>query len=258
MNIVNTNFLLSCIRYFKLELEAKGAISRLDLPPFLSGYLDRSSDTSMFSPHQQRTYTTAHLSGGGWYLDCTISYTHPSELEFRKSLDGKGVVVLDVDEFAGMTDKQRRRAIARRETGDRKKEARLEVLLNAKEKKDAERVAKLAEKEKEKEEKTRAKGKKKVDDGGQIPLSDTVDQGSGMQGASKGGVKRKSPFSQLTEDVITAGTQAITIEDDDFAKTEDLILNMSIDEVVEDSTTETPTEYNDIMDFLKKVMYFDC
>jgi len=38
-------------------------------------------------------------------------------------LDGKGAIDLDVNEFVGMMDKQRRKAIVRREANDKKKEA---------------------------------------------------------------------------------------------------------------------------------------
>ena len=82
-------------------------MASLDLPPFLSSYLDRTSATCMFTAHQLRTYTTAHLSGGGWYLDCSLDFTPASEVQLRRSLDGKGVVDLDIDEFAGLDDKAR-------------------------------------------------------------------------------------------------------------------------------------------------------
>ena len=56
----------------------------------------------MFTAHQLRTYTTAHLSGGGWYLDYTLEFTPPSEVQLRRSLDGKGILDLDIDEFVGL------------------------------------------------------------------------------------------------------------------------------------------------------------
>ena len=94
-------------RYFKFELEGKGAIASLDLPAFLSSYLDRTSVACMFTAHQLWTYTIAHLSGGGWYLDCSLEFTPPSEVQLKRSLDGKEVVDLDIDEFAGLDEKAR-------------------------------------------------------------------------------------------------------------------------------------------------------
>ena len=77
----------------------------------------------MFTTQQLRTYTTAHLSGGGWYLDCTLEFTPLSEVQLRRSLDGKGVLDLDINKFAGLDDKARQKAITRRDLLDKKKEA---------------------------------------------------------------------------------------------------------------------------------------
>jgi len=81
-------------------------------------------------------------------------------------LEGKDIVDLKVDKFSSMTNRQRRKAIAKIEANDQKKEAWFQILLCANEKKEVERLAKLVEKEKEKEENAKAKGKKKANDGG--------------------------------------------------------------------------------------------
>jgi len=94
-------------------------------------------------------------------------------------------------------------------------------------------VAKLAENEKEREEKEKAKGKNKVDNGGQVEASDTIDQDFVMQGKFEGGVKKKANLLVLTKDVITHGTQAIVLGDKDVIRTKDLILNISVDDLVE-------------------------
>jgi len=60
----------------------------------------------MYSPSQLCTFPTAHFSGGGWYLDCIISFTYPSEVDFHNSLEGLDAIDLDVDEFSGITDRQ--------------------------------------------------------------------------------------------------------------------------------------------------------
>jgi len=90
-----------------------------------------------------------------------------SEVEFRKSFERLGAIDLDVEEFIGLTNRQKRRAIARRETNDRKKEAREKIIFNAKEKRKADQIAKLVE-EQERVEKAKSKGKKKVDDKAQF------------------------------------------------------------------------------------------
>ena len=85
---------------------------------------------------------------------------------------------MEVDDFAGLMDAQRAKAIAKRENSDRKKTARLQIALVNKQKKESDHLAKLEEKEKEKqkeEEKAKAKGKK-VDDGNVVvPTSSTAD-----------------------------------------------------------------------------------
>ena len=172
--VVHPNFCLPC-RYFKFELEGKGAIASLDLPPFLSSYLDRTSTAYMFTAHQLRTYTTTHLSGGGWYLDCTLEFTPPSEVQLRRSLDGKGVVDLDIDKFAGLDERTRQKAIARRELLDKKKEARVQVTLENKEKKASILAQKKVAKEKEEKGKGKAKAKKKEEGGAEVVPSSTTD-----------------------------------------------------------------------------------
>jgi len=86
---------------------------------------------------------------------------------------------MEVDEYAGLTEDQRKKAIAKRGNADRKKVIHLQVVLENKERKEAEHVAKLEEKEKEKqkekEEKANAKGKKKEEGAAVILMSSTID-----------------------------------------------------------------------------------
>ena len=137
---------------------------------------------------------------------------------------------LDIDEFAGLDDKARQKAIARRDFLDKKKEAWLQVQLKNKEKKASDLADKKVAKEKEDKGKGKGKGKKKDEAGGEMVPSSTRDASSQMQS----GVKRKATLSQLTEEVITHVTQAMVITEDDVAKTEDLILNISIEDLAKD------------------------
>ena len=199
-------------------------------------------------------------------MDCTLEFIPPSEVQLRRSLDGKGVVDLDIDEFAGLDDKARQKAIARRDFLDKKKEARVQVTLQNKEKKASvlaqKKVAKekkasvLAQKKvaKEKEGQGKGKGKaKKKDEGGaEVVPSCTTDGASQMPSA----VKRKATLSQLTEEVITHVTQAMVIAEDDLAKTEDLILNISIEDLVNDMSVDSPMWYKEVLEFMKKVLLY--
>ena len=69
-------------------------------------------------------------------------------------------------------------------------------------------------------------------------------------------VKRKATLSQLTEEVITNVTQAMVIAEDDLAKTEDLIFNISIEDLVNDMAKDSPMWYNEVLEFMKKVLLY--
>ena len=245
-------------RYFKFELLGKGAIQRADLPPFLSVFLDRTSSSCMYTANQLRTFTTAHLNSGGWYIDCPISYTHPSELQLRNSLEGIGAVDLHVDEFAGLTDEQKSRAIAKRDHADRKKAARLQQALDNKAKRESERLAKQEEKEKEKqkekEEKAKAKEKKVEGEDPAVPTASAVDQSSQLVEGSQSGMKRKAVLPEWTETMVTQGTRVVEIDDDNVT-IEELILNVSIVDVMENGGRSAPNAYVEVMDFIKKVCW---
>ena len=107
-------------------------------------------------------------------------------------------------------------------------------------------------KEKEEKGKGKGKGKKKDEAGAEMVPSSTADGGSQMPSA----VKRKATLSQLTKEVITHVTQAMVIAEDDVAKTEDLILNISIEDLVNDMVEDNPMWYNEVLQFMKKVLLY--
>src|ERR1700737_4422593 len=90
--------------YFKYELLAKGAISKDDLPVFLNTWLDRSNSACMFSALQQRTWTSSHLTGGAWYLDCALSFTPSFETELRKSREAVGESGIEMVDLQAIED----------------------------------------------------------------------------------------------------------------------------------------------------------
>jgi hypothetical protein len=59
----------------------------------------------MFSANQQRTWSTSHLTGGGWYLDCAPSFTPSFELELRDAVGESGVEMVDLQ---GIEDEHER------------------------------------------------------------------------------------------------------------------------------------------------------
>jgi hypothetical protein len=76
-----------------------------------------------------------------------------------------------------------------------------------------------------------------------------------MQGGFYIGMKRKAVLPDFTEDVVTQGIDVIDIGDDDNVTSEELVLNFSIEDVVENEITEGPNCYTEVLDFLKKVKY---
>jgi hypothetical protein len=102
---------MSC-RYFKQELLPKHGIAKKDLPPFLHTWLDRSSPDCMFSPGQLRTWTSAHLCGIAWYLECGPQHVPALEVDKFKSLEAAGGEVLEDESLAGLDDKVRDKLIA--------------------------------------------------------------------------------------------------------------------------------------------------
>ena len=163
---------------------------------------------------------------------------------------------MDVDDFAGLTDEQRAKAIAKRDNSDRTKTTRLQIALENKQKKEAERLAKLEvkekEKQKEKEEKAKAKGKKIGDGNVVVPTSSTADQSLHLVEGSQSGMKRKAVLPEWTEDMVTQGTQVITVDDEDV-NSEELILNVSIVDMMDNLEMPPPNAYVEVMDFIRKV-----
>jgi len=53
--------------------------------------------------------------------------------------------------------------------------------------------------------------------------------------------------------VITHVSQAFALTEDEFMKFEDLILNISIEDLVDNMEVMMPTWYKEVLDFLKQV-----
>ena len=110
----------------------------------------------MFSALQQRTWTTSHLTGGAWYLDCAPSFTPPFETELRKSREVVGECGIEILDLQGIEDEnERSKAIKRRIDEDIKKALRV---------KEAEERADQKEREKQQKslEKSTKKGKRNM------------------------------------------------------------------------------------------------
>ena len=126
---------------------AKGAISKEDLPVFLTTWLDRSNSACMFSPLQQRTWTSSDLTGGAWYLDCAPSFTPSFETELRKSREAVGESGIEMVDLQSIEDEnERAKAMKRRIEEDRKKALRVKEAEERADQKEREKLQKSLEK----------------------------------------------------------------------------------------------------------------
>ena len=235
-------------RYFKYELLAKGAISKEDLPVFLTTWLDRSNSACMFSALQQRTWTTSHLTGGAWYLDCAPSFTPSFETELKKSREAVGESGIEMVDLQGIEDEnERAKAMKRRIEEDRKKALRVKEAEERADQKEREKLQKSLEK-------STKKGKKRMnpplEPEGKSPVapSPTYESGSHAPTFSRG-TKRDSSYEQLSQIPI------LTLGEELEIHIEELILNSSLEDVLGSDTEEFTPSYNELKRFMLKVMF---
>ena len=203
----------------------------------------------MFSASQQRTWTTSHLNGGGWYLDCAPSFTPPFETELRKSREDVGESGIEMLDLQCIEDEnERAKAMKRRIEEDRKKALRV---------KEAEERADQKEREKQQKslEKSTKKGRKKMnpppEPEGKSPVapSPTYESGSHAPTFSRG-TKRDSSYEQLSQIPILTTGEELEIQLDE------LILNFSMEAVLSGDTGEFTPTYNELKRFMLKVLPF--
>jgi len=203
----------------------------------------------MFSALQQRTWSTAHLAAGAWYLECIPSYTPSFEIELRKSREAIGESGIEMVDLAGIEDEtERAKAIKRRIEEDRKKALKVKEAEEKAQQKELERQQKASEK------KASRKGKRKVstpgEDQGKSPQapSPTRDSGSQVRTISTRGTRRDSTFELLTQVPVLDCTE------EDNHSIGEFILNSSMDLIL-GGESEVPTPaYYELVDFLSKVL----
>jgi hypothetical protein len=235
-------------RYFTQELFPKRGIAKEDLPPFLQTWLDRSSSDFMFSPGQLKTWTTAHLRGVAWYLECGPQHVLELEVDKFKSLEAVGGVVAEDEALAGLDDKTCEKLIAQdklkaEKVKDALEKTRLKEVERKKKQDDkakekAEKGKEKAEKGKEKPEKGKDKteeGKEKIEKGKdkktnvQDEVTSTVlDEVLQPKSASNRGTKRDSSHLSATEERLILGPVVVDLGDDDEVPVDELIINSSL------------------------------
>jgi hypothetical protein len=113
----------------------------------------------MFSPSQLRSWTSAHLHGVAWYLECGPQHVPALEKEQFNSLEVVGGVVAEDEALASLDDKTHEKLIAQ----DKLKAEKVKDALEKTCLKEVERKKKQDDKAKEKAEKGNEKTKKGKD-----------------------------------------------------------------------------------------------
>lgn len=67
------NLCVWMIRYITREMVMAKAIEKRDVPMFLSGWIDKSSENCMFDGLLLKMWKLNHLKSGAWYLECPCS-----------------------------------------------------------------------------------------------------------------------------------------------------------------------------------------
>ena len=200
----------------------------------------------MFSANQQRTWSTCHLTGGGWYLDCAPSFTPSFETELRKSREAVGESGVEMVDLQGIEDEnERAKALSRRIEEDRRKALRVKEAEEKAAQKDMEKLQRSLEK-------SNMRGKKKVtphsEPEGKSLVSPTPTNDSRSQAQSfSRGTKRDSSYDQLSP-VFNLGEET-------ESQIDELILNASMKEVLGGSSDDFTSYYKDLKSFMIKVCF---
>lgn len=237
-------------RYFKYELLPKGAISKEDLPIFLSSWVDRSNASCMFLALQQRTWSSSHLTAGAWYLDCMPSSIPAFEIELKKSREAVGESGVEMIDLIGIEDEvERAKALKRRIEEDRKKAQKVKEAEEKAEQKELERQQKALQKTSKKGKRKRTPGEK--DGKGPATQSPTFDSGSQAQTYSTRGTKRDSSYELLTQvpilDLAEGGECSIN----------EWIVNRSLFDVLGGDTPSLAPEFDKLKSFMLKVLCYN-
>jgi hypothetical protein len=226
----------------------KGAISKDDLPVFLTTWVDRSNSAYMFSAQQQRTWTSSHLAGGAWYLDCAAGFTPVFETDLRKSREDVGDNGIEMLDLQSIEDEnERAKAMKRRIEEDRKKALRVKEAEERADQKEREKLQKSLEKPSK-------KGKRKMnpppEPEGKSPVapSPTYESGSHAPTFSRG-TKRDSSYEQLSQIPILTPGKELEIQLDE------LILNSSMEDILGGDSGEFTPSYNELKRFMLKVLH---
>lgn len=212
----------------------------------------------MFSTLQLRTWTTAHLNTGAWYLDCVTTFTPLPEVELKRLKEDVGVALEDMLELVGIEDEETcKKAIKRRAESDRKKAQKVKEATEKVEKREKEKLEKAAQKVIAKAvEKGKGKGKgnknlsdlRKENDKEPIGASSTVDAGSQLESSRGQGRKRDSSYEEFSQ-----VPNLLHIRESDDFNVHELIVNSSLQQMLGGDSGPLPQAYEDLKEFMNLV-----
>ena len=250
--MIDVLIMLILRRYFMLELIPKKAISKDDLPPFLYTWSDLFSPTCMFNSYQMKTWTSAHLCGAGWYLECGLKHIPEAEQTlYHPAENAKDVILLDEND-GSMDEAARAKAIAKIHAQDLKKKENLKALFEKELAKEEARKAKEAKKNQLKAE----KGKGKKAKGGCCCQHKRLcggGRGSKQPCSKEVGKKRGSPLISFTQERLTQGPVIVEVADDAELANDELFLNFSFGSLLPEDKPALPA-FQEISSFLDKVL----
>lgn len=195
----------------------------------------------MFSANQQRTWSTSHLTGCGWYLDCHPSYTPPFEIELRKSRESvelSGVEMIDLQCIED--EEERAKALSRRLEENKKKALRVKEAEEKAARKEAEKLQKS-------QEKITKKGKKNMNPPSD-PKSPPGPSPTHDSGSKSRGTKRDSSYEQFSQ-----GIPIFTLGEEHYGQIGEWIKNYSLEEVLGGDTGSFSPLFDDLKCFISKV-----
>jgi hypothetical protein len=73
------------LRYFMRELLPLGAMTKEQLPVYLTSWVDKTSPLCMYTLTHTRAWSNAHLKAGCWYIDCGKVFCPLEEEDVKKA-----------------------------------------------------------------------------------------------------------------------------------------------------------------------------
>jgi hypothetical protein len=219
--------------------------------------MDRSSEFCMFSPLQLKTWTSTHLKGVGWYLDCGLGFVHADEKDLKSSAETADTPALLVGELDKLDEEARLKLIAKVEAEDKKKAMKITQHEEKVAAREQARIDKQAEKIAKKEEK---KKNPKVQEVPKPSSSSVVDAESQHQNQEQRGTKRDAAYLELSQDKVFCGQILELVDLGEDQQIDELVLNTSLGAALpqneDDPLPKVFVEIQRFLDEVKCLSYF--